>query len=355
MIEVETKASSAPPAQVADVEYRAKECDTARGEQRGELAPNEAEATTTIANEAELLCFSGRDILAAEQESKKFFGVLAEIATRGVLRYKWERVKPLVACLVEARLEEYKGRAMVEFGPNPAQGGLDAHLARLNDLLDSFRAYPFTMQRICEILVLPSEYYSTFVQLVWALEKCFMVTATVGPSPKDSLGDALPTIGELEREIGAMQRPQREGPSPQEQQKGTTPRAETEGEQQGQEETLTQGGAPEEGSSAAAAGQRGPPSRENAAPGSNGKSESAAAAAVGPRDEAGIFLAVTGSPTSSVYNSSPANASEFTHEEETEVERIVNMQDTVPYSATSVQPLQETLVESPQKKPKFNR
>ncbi len=336
MIELETKAASATLPPVADVEYRGEERD-----REGSPAPSEAEATTTttatIANEAELLCFSGRDILAAERESKKFFGVLAEIATRGVLRFKWERVKPLVVCLVEARLEEYKGRSMVAFGPNPAQetGGPDAQLARLSDLLDGFRNYPFTIQRVCEILVLPDEYYSTFAQLVWALEKCFMVTATVSASPRESLGDALPTVGELEREVGAMRRPQRPRPSPA-QPKGSEGEGRGEGSGQGQGQQ-------------AAASEEGPAGAAAAHGGAGEKCEPA------PREEAGIFLAVTGSPTSSVYNNNPAIASEFTHEEETEVERIVNMQDTVPYSASSVQPLQETLVESPQKKPKFTR
>ena len=78
----------------------------------------------------------------------------------------------------------------------------------LSRLLSGFEEYPFTIQRICEILMVPGACYNKLDRLAWALEKCLMVTETVRPADQaaGSGEGALPSKRDLEREVGEMRR-----------------------------------------------------------------------------------------------------------------------------------------------------
>ena len=203
MIEVEpTKTDTTPSL----VEYRIKQCEET------------AASTATIATEEELIHFRPENILAEDQGSRKVFSILAEIATRGVLRYKWKHVRWLISKLLELRLNEFKQSITVDF-PQDTEHSMSEtkkvdclQFARdticlqarveLFRLLRSFDDYPFTVQRICELLILAHEYYKSHEKLVWALEKCLTVTETVKHL---SACPALPTVGELELEVSRLQ------------------------------------------------------------------------------------------------------------------------------------------------------
>jgi len=122
--------------------------------------------------------------------------ILAEIATRGVLRLPWQKVRPSLSLLLEERLREYG---------SPRESSESMALSRL---LSGFEEYPFTIQRICEILMVPGACYNKLDRLAWALEKCLMVTETVRPADQaaGSGEGALPSKRDLEREVGEMRR-----------------------------------------------------------------------------------------------------------------------------------------------------
>jgi len=207
---------------------------------REEATPSGSEET--IAGDEEILGFSGRGIL--DEGSKSLLGVLVEIGTRGILRYKWDHAKPLVKSLLEARLLEFeqKSTAGAEMGrsiwhrslsresspflsPSPSSSPQPSkendnpitherkptEKDRMLGLLAQFSDYPFTIQRICEMLVIPDVYYTKFDQLIWALEKCLMVTETVKQTQGLS-ATGLPTLRELEAEVAELRKPP---PSPQ--------------------------------------------------------------------------------------------------------------------------------------------
>jgi len=140
----------------------------------------------------------------------------------------------LVTLLLEERIKGYEGRSDRELS------------GRLSGLLGSFREYPFTIQRICEILVVPEEYYSKLEQFAWALEKCLMVTETVRHS--EGLGaQNLPSDVELRREVEALRSPPSE-PTPEKKEAGE--KEESEGGtrlQQGDASTSSQVGVREMG------------------------------------------------------------------------------------------------------------
>ena len=114
----------------------------------------------------------------------------------GVLRLPWQKVRPSLSLLLEERLREYG---------SPRESSESMALSRL---LSGFEEYPFTIQRICEILMVPGACYNKLDRLAWALEKCLMVTETVRPADQaaGSGEGALPSKRDLEREVGEMRR-----------------------------------------------------------------------------------------------------------------------------------------------------
>lgn len=69
-----------------------------------------------------------------------------------------------------------------EVGPPRAShngSSLDVATAALHDLLNSHKYPPFTIQRLCELLLEPQKQYNRADKLVFALDKLLSVTSTV--------------------------------------------------------------------------------------------------------------------------------------------------------------------------------
>jgi len=103
---------------------------------------------------------------------------------RGVCsRHDWARVKPAVRHLLVSALrgEEAPGSARAVDGE------------WYTDALDGFtHEPPFTLQRLCELLLDPGKHYSAAPKLAHALDKLLCVTSTV-PSGADALQAAART------------------------------------------------------------------------------------------------------------------------------------------------------------------
>ncbi|KAL4423113.1 hypothetical protein ABPG77_004796 [Micractinium sp. CCAP 211/92] len=112
-------------------------------------------------------------------------GVLAETALLGLQRYEWRLLAPLLHSLVDAVLADFgRQEAEVEGPPRPPPAGfesVDALGARLHALLDGHEAAPFTLQRLCEVLLEPRRQYARLDKVALAIEKLLMVTSTRQP------------------------------------------------------------------------------------------------------------------------------------------------------------------------------
>jgi len=105
---------------------------------------------------------------------------LAETAIKGIVRYPWKLLAPLFHRLLDDALKSF--RSTEEIGPpRPSHNGtsLDTAAAALHDLLDSYSDPPFTIQRLCEVLLEPRKQYNRADKLLFALDKLLSVTSTV--------------------------------------------------------------------------------------------------------------------------------------------------------------------------------
>lgn len=126
-------------------------------------------------------------------------GVLAETALTGLQRYEWRLLAPLLHSLVDAVLADFgRQEAEVEGPPRPPPAGfesVDALAARLHALLDGHEAAPFTLQRLCEVLLEPRRQYARLDKVAVAIEKLLMVTSTRQPDAQLPPPPSLATLG----------------------------------------------------------------------------------------------------------------------------------------------------------------
>eukprot|EP00873_Tetraselmis_striata_P035061 jgi/Tetstr1/455325/TSEL_042160.t1 len=136
----------------------------------------------SIAGEQALLEFS-REPLTERKLTPALRGVLAETATTGVVRYPWPLLRPVIGDLILLNLAEYEEVEHAEIGPAaPLQTAesLDVLRENLSAALDSFdQEPPFTIQRLCEVVLEPRKQYQKLDKLALALEKLLLVTSTM--------------------------------------------------------------------------------------------------------------------------------------------------------------------------------
>ena len=110
-------------------------------------------------------------------------GLLIHMAKTGRTEFPWHLLKPLITYKLEKVLDEY-------FENNPSANACssepssksrdlypDAH--KLIGKLDNFTGTPFTIQRLCELIIEPKKYYKTTAKFLRAVEKNIMVVSTV--------------------------------------------------------------------------------------------------------------------------------------------------------------------------------
>ena len=100
--------------------------------------------------------------------------VLGEIASSGSSRFEWEALKPVISMKIEAVCAEYYGSVQ------DLQEPYDELLKRMLSLLTEFPNAPFTVQRLCELLLDPHRIYTTSTRkMMSAVEKLLTVSSTV--------------------------------------------------------------------------------------------------------------------------------------------------------------------------------
>lgn len=127
-------------------------------------------------------------------------GVLAETACTGVIRYDWPLVRSLVVQQLGEQLTAYEAAEHVDVGPARPLGTGDsdvqATVKRFTELLEQFQGPPWTLQRLCELVLEPRKQYQRLHKLILAIEKLLLVTGEVGltqPPPP------LPRLDQLSR------------------------------------------------------------------------------------------------------------------------------------------------------------
>lgn len=114
-------------------------------------------------------------------------GVLAETACTGVIRYEWPLLRHLVAHQLEVQLKQFEAAEHVDVGPARPLGSGDGDLAatvkRFTGLLKQFQGPPWTLQRLCELILEPRKQYQRLHKLILALEKLLLVTGEVEVTP----------------------------------------------------------------------------------------------------------------------------------------------------------------------------
>uniref|UniRef100_A0ACD5ZRN4 Uncharacterized protein n=1 Tax=Avena sativa TaxID=4498 RepID=A0ACD5ZRN4_AVESA len=115
-------------------------------------------------------------------------GIIEVIADTGKFWHEWSFLKRLLSLQLMQVLGEYSEAQMVirEDGQQPNPLAAEAHselFSQLNDALLRFEeGPPFTLQRLCEILLDPKGTYKKLSKLALALEKTLLVTSTITKS-----------------------------------------------------------------------------------------------------------------------------------------------------------------------------
>ncbi|CAG9460431.1 unnamed protein product [Pedinophyceae sp. YPF-701] len=128
-------------------------------------------------------------------------GVLAEVATTGLIRYPWRCVRPILEDMIIKRLTEFEEGETIEVGPpRPIPDEFRAGPASKR-IIQALRAFekdaPFTLQRLCEVAVEPGRQYARLEKLAFALEKLTWVTSGTPHEQRPPPRPALAALGKV--------------------------------------------------------------------------------------------------------------------------------------------------------------
>ncbi|KAK0570968.1 hypothetical protein LWI29_009232 [Acer saccharum] len=109
--------------------------------------------------------------------------VLEVIASTGKFWHDWDKLKSMISFQLKQVLSEYPEANMPTEQQNASLGETYPELLkRLDEALLCFvEGPPFTLQRLCEILLAAQSIYPNLSKLALALEKNLLVTSTLTP------------------------------------------------------------------------------------------------------------------------------------------------------------------------------
>ncbi|XP_062119811.1 uncharacterized protein LOC133834271 [Humulus lupulus] len=114
-------------------------------------------------------------------------GILEIIASTGKFWHEWDKLKATLSFQLKQVLSEYPEAKMMDEQKSASLGETFIELVkRLDEVLHSFdRGPPFTLQRLCEILLNGRGIYPNLSKLALALEKNLLVTSmlTISTDP----------------------------------------------------------------------------------------------------------------------------------------------------------------------------
>eukprot|EP01114_Cavostelium_apophysatum_P008026 TRINITY_DN2027_c0_g1_i1.p1 TRINITY_DN2027_c0_g1~~TRINITY_DN2027_c0_g1_i1.p1 ORF type:complete len:188 (+),score=42.72 TRINITY_DN2027_c0_g1_i1:121-684(+) len=111
--------------------------------------------------------------------------IVERISKTGLSSYSWPHLKMLISFRIEQILYTY-------YDDDPQKEQLQPEIASVLRLLDSFSGPPFTLQRLCELILKPT--YKSLRKYLFALEKLLSVSMTqmnLGRTEHDSAVEQL--------------------------------------------------------------------------------------------------------------------------------------------------------------------
>eukprot|EP00026_Physarum_polycephalum_P016744 Phypoly_transcript_17733.p1 GENE.Phypoly_transcript_17733~~Phypoly_transcript_17733.p1 ORF type:complete len:233 (+),score=56.38 Phypoly_transcript_17733:76-774(+) len=127
---------------------------------------------------------SSLEAFSTQQEkvvSPELLKIVENISKTGVVCYSWSTLKTLLSHLLGQTLKNYTAKiADKESLKGDDEGNdIEKRSQRFLYALDSFDEAPFTVQRLCELILAPEKVYSTYFKYVSALEKMVNITSTL--------------------------------------------------------------------------------------------------------------------------------------------------------------------------------
>lgn len=115
--------------------------------------------------------------IAGEEDEEEVRGILQVIASTGKFWHDWEKLKSLLSFQLKQVLSEYPEAKMTTKEQEETYQDL---VKKLDEALHNFEeGPPFTLQRLCEILLAARHIYPNLSKLALALEKNLLVTSTL--------------------------------------------------------------------------------------------------------------------------------------------------------------------------------
>ena len=102
--------------------------------------------------------------------------------------------------LLDEAVGSFAAERSDEEGPQrPMPGGepVEAAAAALHSMMNAFQSAPFTLQRLCEVLLEPRKQYNRVDKLLLALERLLYVTTTLEPASDPPARPALSMLGPI--------------------------------------------------------------------------------------------------------------------------------------------------------------
>lgn len=111
---------------------------------------------------------------------------LAYVAQSGNALFAWAKVKPLFKRKLELIIQEFQETSPTDnlpLQPNVDVFKFDQMKERIFEQLESYTGIPFTVQRLCELMVQPQKHYKRTDKFMRGLEKIMLVVSTIDPNP----------------------------------------------------------------------------------------------------------------------------------------------------------------------------
>ena len=125
---------------------------------------------------------------------------LTYVAKTGNALFEWNKIKPLFKKKLQIVIQEFHDSSPSEDlpkQPNVDMFQFDQMKQRIFEQLESYSGIPFTVQRLCELLVQPKRHYKRTDKFMRGLEKIMLVVSTILPNPSN--GDTETEPPELDR------------------------------------------------------------------------------------------------------------------------------------------------------------
>ncbi|GFO44473.1 cysteine-rich with egf-like domain protein 2 [Plakobranchus ocellatus] len=106
------------------------------------------------------------------------------VAKNGETLFQWPLLKPLIVGKMEQVIEELQhglSSENITSRPNVENVRFDVMRTRIMDAVHKFTGAPFTIQRLCELLIDPRRHYKRSDKFMRGLEKNVLVVSTVDP------------------------------------------------------------------------------------------------------------------------------------------------------------------------------